>query len=200
MKTRPLFLLAALPLTVLALAASRHEEKRLDAGGAYAVDLVHSTVLFKCLHAGTSWSFGRFDDFSGDFQLDLAHPEKSRVQITIQTKSVNTNAKDRDEHLRGPDFFDVKQFPTATFVSTAVAKKGDKTYAVTGDLTLHGTKKSVTIDMEHTGSIDAPPPLGKRTGFYGTLKLPRADYGITYGQGMLGDDVELMLSIEGTAK
>lgn len=200
MQLRPLLLLAALPVTLLALAAARPEDKKFDANGAYGVDPVHSTVIFKCLHAGTSWAFGRFDDVAGSLHFDGGAPDKSHVEITIQAKSVNTNAKDRDDHLRGPDFFDVKQFPTATFKSTKIEKKGDKTYAVTGDLSLHGTKKQVTIDMQHTGSVDAPPPLGKRIGFYGTMTLKRADFGMTYGEGMLGAEVELMLSIEGLAK
>ncbi|MDZ4774772.1 MAG: YceI family protein [Planctomycetota bacterium] len=200
MKLRSLFLLSLVPALALLLAAARPEDKQaVDPNGAYKVDVVHSSILFKCKHADTSWAFGRFDDFGGTLTFDSAKPENSKIEITIQAKSVNTNSKDRDQHLQSPDFFDVKQFPTATFKSKSVAKKGDKMFAVTGDLMFHGVTKSVSIDMEHTGSNEHPM-MGKIIGFYGTLTLKRSDYGISYGQDVLGDEVTLMLSIESAVK
>lgn len=197
MTLNKLLLLSALPVLALSLAAARPaDQKATDPSGSYKVDPVHSTVIFKCMHANASWAFGRFDDVSGSFTFDAQKPENSKVEITIQAKSVNTNDAKRDDHLKSPDFFDVKQFPTATFKSKSVAKKSDKLYAVTGDLSLHGVTKNVTIDMEHTGSAE-DPRMGKLAGFYGTLTLSRGDFGIKYGQGMLGEEVHLMLSIEG---
>lgn len=200
MKFRTLMLASALPVFVLTLAAAPTQDKKPAVpSGTYQVDKVHSTVIFKCKHIDTSWAFGRFDDVAGTLTFDAAKMENSKIEITIQTGSVNTNAKDRDNHLKSPDFLDAKQFPTATFKSKSIAKKSDTLFAVTGDLSLHGVTKSVTIDMEYTGSADHPM-AGKIVGFYGELKLPRMDYGIKYGEDSLGHDVTLMLSIECGAK
>ena len=199
MKLRPLFLLALPVLALSVFAANPQDKKALDPSGTYTVDGVHSAVIFKCKHVDTSWAFGRFNDVSGSLTFDAAKPENSKIEITIKADSVDTGNKKRDDHLNSPDFLDSKQFPTATFKSKSVAKKGDKTYAVTGDLMLHGVTKSVTIDMEHVGSNDVPQ-MGKVIGFFGTLVVKRGDYGVDYGQGMLGEDVTLTLSIESAAK
>jgi polyisoprenoid-binding protein YceI len=199
MKPQSILLLSAIPVLALSFAFAGPQDKdkkALDPSGTYKIDPVHSTVIFKVMHAQSSWAFGRFDKVGGSFTFDAAKPENSKVEVTIQTTSVNTADGKRDDHLRSPDFFDVKTFPTATFKSTAVAKKGERMYAVTGDLALHGVTKSVTLDMEHTGGIENPK-MGKLAGFYGTLTIPRADYGMKYGTGMLGEDVQLMISIEG---
>jgi polyisoprenoid-binding protein YceI len=200
MKPISLSLLAVVPVLALSLAAARPEDKKaVDPSGSYAVDPVHSTVIFKCKHLDTSWAFGRFDTIAGTVKFDAAKPENSTVDITIQTESVNTNDAKRDGHLKSPDFFDAKQFPTATFKSKSVAKKGDKSFAITGDLSLHGVTKSVTIDMEHTGTSD-DARMGKKIGFFGTVTLKRGDYGMKYGQGMLGEDVQVTLSVEADAQ
>lgn len=201
MKLSPCSLaLAIVPVLALSIAAARPDDKKpAAAGGNYEIDPVHSTVIFQCKHLGTSWAFGRFDKISGTFQLDADKPEKSMVDVTIDAASINTADAKRDGHLKSPDFLDVKQFPTATFKSKSVAKKGDHVYAVTGDLTLHGVTKSVTLEMEHTGAIDHPK-MGKKTGFFGTLTISRSAYGIAYMPDGLGDDVKLMLSVEGGAK
>lgn len=168
-----------------------------EAGGAYKIDAVHSTVIFSTTHLNTSRSYGRFDDIAGTITLDAAKPEASKVEIQIQVGSVNTNNKARDEHLKGPDFFDVKQFPVATFQSKSV-KLAEKTWTVTGTLALHGVKKDVTIALEETGrgkGRDGEALIG----FHGTFSIPRAEYGIEYGKGMLGDTVDLIVSVEAAA-
>jgi polyisoprenoid-binding protein YceI len=157
---------------------------------------VHSTIIFKCKHLDTSWQFGRFDDVEGTLTMDAAKPEASKVDVTISIESIDTNNEKRDADLKGPNFFDAKQFPTATFKSKSVAKKGEHVYSVTGDLMLHGTTKSVTIDMENTGSSDK---MGPRAGFFGALKIKRSDYGIKAMADVLGDEVELTLTCEATA-
>lgn len=195
-----LLALAVVPALVLSIAAARPDDKKpAAAGGKFEVDGVHSTVIFQCKHMGTSWAFGRFDTITGTFNLDADKPENSMVDVTIDANSINTANGKRDGHLKSPDFLDVKQFPNATFKSKSVAKKGDHMYAVTGDLTLHGVTKSVTIDMEHTGSLDHPQ-MGKKAGFYGTLTISRSAYGVSFMPDGLGDDVKLMLSVEGNAK
>lgn len=185
------------PALVFTLAASVPQEKPgAMPSGEMAIDPVHSIVLFKAKHLGTSWQFGRFDDVKGTLTIDAAKPESSRVDVTITTDSLDTNNPNRDNDLKGPNFFDVKQFPTSTFKSKSVAKKGDKVFAVTGDLMIHGVTKTVTIDMENTGSNTAKVT---RVGFYGMLTIKRSDYGIKAMTDMLSDDVELTLSCEATS-
>ena len=159
-----------------------------------AVDVVHSTVMFRCMHLNTSWAYGRFDNFAGTILLD---GEKSAISIEIDAKTVNTANGMRDEHLRGPDFFDVKQFPKATFKSTKVVPAGDSKFKVDGDLSFHGVTKPVSFEVEKTGASD-DPKFGKRTGFHAKFSIKRSDFGVTYMPGGLGDDVELTISLEGT--
>lgn len=198
MKTPTRFLaFAAVPFLALSLAATRPEEKAapMAAAGTYEVDGVHSAILFQCMHMNTSWAFGRFDAYTGKITFDPAKPETSTVEFTIDTSSVDTANPKRDEHLKSPDFLDVKQFPSATFKSSKVAKKSGTTYAVTGDLTLHGVTKQVTIDMDHTGGIEHPK-VGTKIGFLGHLAISRAAYGINYMPDGLGDEIKLTFSIQ----
>jgi polyisoprenoid-binding protein YceI len=172
----------------------------------YEIDAVHSAVVFRCKHLGVSWAYGRFNAISGSFVIDEQDPKSSKVDVVIQTASVDTADTKRDEHLRGPDFLDVKQFPEARFVSTSVQPDAGKASAgkagagkeweVAGQLTLHGVTKDVTLRMEHVGSAQ-DPFMGKIAGFHGTLVIRRADYGISYSPEALGDEVTLLLSIEG---
>jgi polyisoprenoid-binding protein YceI len=198
MKIRPqLLALLSIPALALALAAAVPQDKKPPMpGGDFKIDAVHSIVLFKIKHANASWQFGRFNTIEGSFSVDTAKPESSKVDITIQADSIDTNNKHRDDDLKGPNFFDVKQFPTATFKSKSVAKKGDDVLAVTGDLMIHGVTKSVTIDMEYTGAGEMMGSL--HAGFYGTLDIKRTDYGIKAMLDGLSDEVQLTLTFEGT--
>jgi len=171
---------------------------RAATAGEYQVDLVHSNILFQCMHLGVSHQWGRFNDFEGSFTL-ADDPSKSSVSIEVEARSVDTNNGDRDEHLRGPDFFDVKQFPKMTFESTAVEKTGDDTFTVTGDLTLHGVTKSIDIDVTKVGE-GTMEKFGTRAGFNGTFTIDRNDFGVeAYGE-TLGSDVVMTFAIEGIQK
>lgn len=199
MKIRaPYIALLALPLVALSLTSAARDDKRPAPTGSatWSIDPVHSTALFKIKHLGTSWSYGRFNDISGSLTYDADKVENSKVDIAIKTTSIDTNSGPRDEHLRGPDFFDVKQFPTATFKSKSVTKKGEHGFTVTGDLTIHGTSKSVSIEMEHTGASNHPIG-GPRQGFFGVTTIKRSDFGINYMPDGLSEEVELTLSFEG---
>ncbi|MFN0242133.1 MAG: YceI family protein [Planctomycetota bacterium] len=164
------------------------------AADAYKIDAVHSSVVFKAKHQNVSWGFGRFNDISGTITYDEAKPESSKVDLTIKTESVDTANGKRDGHLKSPDFFDAKQFPTATFVSKSVKSK-DKKLAVTGDLTIRGVTKSITIDVEVTG-VAKDGQGGELAGFYTEFTIQRTDFGVNYGQGGIGTDVTLMIGIE----
>jgi polyisoprenoid-binding protein YceI len=165
----------------------------------YTVDNVHSSTVFSTMHMGVARFYGRFNKIGGTITVDSAKPANSKVTIEVDMGSVDTNNRDRDEHLRGPDFFDVKQFPMARFESKSVAKDGEKGWKVTGDLTLHGTTKSITIPLEQTGTGKGHEG-GTLIGFHGTFTIRRGDYGIDYGAGALGEEVTLILSVEAAAK
>jgi polyisoprenoid-binding protein YceI len=163
----------------------------------YVIDTAkgHASVNFRIKHLGFSWLTGRFDNFSGTFAFDEAKPEASKVNVEINTDSVNTNHGERDKHLRGKDFLDTATFPKATFESTKVAIDGDKA-TITGNLTLHGVTKEVTIDAVRVGGGDDPWG-GYREGFTGTTSLPLKDFGIDFDLGPASKEVELTLNIEG---
>jgi polyisoprenoid-binding protein YceI len=163
------------------------------------IDAVHSTVLFKIKHMNVGYNFGRFNELSGKVHFDADQPEQSSLEITIKTASVDTANAKRDQHLRGPDFFDAKQFPVMTFKSQSVKKTGDNTYSMTGELMAKGVKKTITVPVEHTGTGQG---RGGKTlvGALSTFKIKRSDYGIDYMLGGLSDEVELIVSIEAAQK
>ncbi|MCL6415381.1 YceI family protein [Aestuariirhabdus sp. Z084] len=164
----------------------------------YALDIKgqHAFVQFRIQHLGYSWLYGRFDDFTGSFSYDEASPDNSKVEVTINTTSVNTNHAERDKHLRSDDFLDVSSFPKATFVSTSVKSDGKGNAIITGDLTLRGVTRSITIDAESIGGGNDPWG-GYRHGFLGTTKLALKDFGIDFNLGPASTEVEMTLSIEG---
>ena len=165
-----------------------------SAAAPWKVDEGHSSVVFRVKHFYAPF-WGRFDKVSGSVQWDAAKPEAAAVELSIDAGSVNTNDAKRDDHLRGPDFFDVKQFPKASFKSTKVVPDGESKMKVDGDLTLHGVTKPISFVVEKTGSVD-DPKFGKKTGFHATLVVKRSEFGITYMKGGLGEDVEFMVSLE----
>lgn len=164
----------------------------------FKIDPVHSTVLFRIMHLNISPSYGRFADPTGSFVIDSTDVTKSSFDINIDVTKVNTDSTKRDEHLRGPDFFSVQQFPTATFKSTSVKDAGGGKLDVTGNLTLRGVTKPVSLTMTKTGEGDRGARFGYRAGFEGTVTLKRSDFGITYMMDGLGDEVQLTIALEGT--
>jgi polyisoprenoid-binding protein YceI len=153
--------------------------------------------VFATNHFGLSNTYGMFGKYAGKFSVDMANPETATFEIVIDAASLDTKSVKRDEHLRGPDFFDVKQFPKITFVSTSVAVGKDaKSLKVTGDLTLHGETKEVVINMTNTG--EGKGPYGdERIGFSGRFTVKRSEFGMTTMVPQIGDDVNVLISIEG---
>ena len=164
----------------------------------YQIDTkgMHASINFKIQHLGYSWLTGRFDKFDGDFTYDKENVANSRVNVTIETKSVNTNHAERDKHLRSNEFLDVNKFPTATFVSSSIKKTGDNTLAIKGNLTLHGVTKAIEIQAQKVGE-GKDPWGGYRAGFSGTTLIKLADYGITYNLGPASANVYFQLNLEG---
>jgi len=171
--------------------------ERAPAADDYAVDTAHAGVNFKISHLGLAWIHGRFNDFSGNFTID-EDAGKCSFGLTIKADSIDTNNAKRDDHLRSPDFFNVKQFPALTFKSTAV-KAITNGYEVTGDFTLHGVTKPLTFAL--VGGRKAEFPKGmQRTGFSTELIVKRSEFGMTKFNEALGDEVLVAISFEGTKK
>ena len=164
----------------------------------YVIDTkgAHAFIQFRVQHLGYSWLYGRFNEFSGKFSYDEAAKENASVEVTIKTKSVDSNHAERDKHLRSDDFLDVKKFPEAKFVSSSYLPGENGTGVLKGNLTLHGVTKPVEIEMQSIGS-GKDPWGGYRTGFHGTTKFAMADFGILKSLGPKSKDVEMILSVEG---
>jgi polyisoprenoid-binding protein YceI len=147
--------------------------------GRYTIDPTHSRIGFVARHAMVTKVRGSFNDFVGTGYLDVENPSASRVDLTIQSASIDTRNTDRDAHLRSNDFFDMEAYPEIRFVSTATDRVDADHYRVTGDLTIKGITKSVAVDFEYTGA--AVDPYGnQRVGFEGTTTINRKDWGVSW--------------------
>jgi polyisoprenoid-binding protein YceI len=164
----------------------------------YVIDTkgAHASIKFRVQHLGYSWLYGRFNEFSGNFTYDEKAPEKSAIEVTIKTASVDSNHAERDKHLRSDDFLHVDKYPEAKFVSTSYSQAEDGTGVLKGNLTLNGVTKPVQIDVEFIGA-GQDPWGGYRAGFEGTTSFAMADFGIVKDLGPKSKDVELILSVEG---
>ena len=163
---------------------------------AYKVDPVHSTSVFRIKHANIAPFWGRFNEPIGSFTLDDADPTKSGFTIELSVDKVDTANAKRDAHLKSPDFFNAKQYPKITFKSTSVAKgEGENVLAVTGDLSMHGVTKQVTIPVELTGKGDF---MGQpRAGVEATMTVKMSDFEIKGMPGALSDEVKVVVALEG---
>ena len=178
-------------LAVLALAALP-----ALAQDTYRIDPVHSEVSFKVRHLLAKVS-GRFTKLSGDIKIDTKDISKSSVMVSIDAASVNTDVEARDNHLRSDAFFDVAKYPAITFKSTSVKEVAKGKLEVTGDFTLRGVTKRITFPITNAGTQAGPKPGTVVAGFIdGALTIDRQDYGVSYGKGMVGDEVAISLNIE----
>lgn len=168
--------------------------------GTYEIDPTHSAVDFVARHLMVSKVRGRFTDFSGTVTI-AEEPEQSHVEVRIDPASVATNEPNRDAHLRSADFFDVEQYPTAEFRSTAVEYVDGEHWRVTGDLTLHGVTRPVVLDVEFAGAT--PTPFGTNAiGFTASTEIDREDWGLGWnaaletGGVVVGKRVRIELEVE----
>ena len=168
-------------------------------GDTYVLDNSHTSVIFGVSHLGYSYTYGRFNTVKGGFELDLTNPQASKFQILIDASSIDSNDAKRDGHLKGPDFLNVKQFPSITFQSSSiVVEKTDKGefYNMTGKFTMHGQTKEVTLPVQKLG--EGKGPYGNyRAGFLCRTKLKRSDFGMTNMLQFIGDEIEITVSFEG---
>lgn len=187
-------------MTLIALLVSA----QAFAADTYKIDVDHSLVGFKIRHLVTKVQ-GKFSQFEGDIKLDPKSVKDLSGDVTIDASSINTDNKKRDDHLRSPDFFDVKKFPKLTFKSKKTTDLGGGKFKLDGDLTLHGVTKPVTLEGELTGT--AKDPWGNtRAGLTASTKINRKDFGIVWNKAldtggvMLGEEIEVSIELEAIKK
>lgn len=170
------------------------------AADTWKIDTAHSGVDFKIRHLMSKTS-GQFGTFDGTIVTDFENLEKSSVQFVIDAASIDTDNADRDKHLRSADFFDVENHPEITFVGEKFTKVGENAYEVTGDLTMHGVTKTVTLPVTFLGAMQDPWGNTK-AGFEIATELNRKDYDITWNKAMdaggllLGENVEIVINLQ----
>jgi polyisoprenoid-binding protein YceI len=172
------------------------------AADSYTIDPTHMSIVFSVGHSGLSYTYGFFRRATGSYVLDEANPGNSRFQLQIEAASLDTNHAKRDEHLMGPDFFNVRQFPNITFQSTSVEysntpERGIE-YLVAGNLEMHGVKRQVTLPMRMLAK-GLGPYKDQRTGFLLQYELKRSDFNMTklLQDNLVGDAVSITISFEG---
>lgn len=163
----------------------------------YEFDKAHTQILFFVNHLGFSNSQGEFHDYDGSFTFDRGQPENSKIDVTIKTGSIDMDDEKWDDHMKNEDFFHVEKYPDMTFSSTGIEITGENTANITGDLTLLGVTKPVTLSVTHNKS--GKHPFGGKyvAGFSAFATLKRSEFGMTYGLPMVGDDVEIRIEVEG---
>lgn len=165
----------------------------------YTIDKNHSEAAFQVRHILTKVR-GTFRDFAGTIVMDKAKPENSSVEFRIKAASIDTGVQKRDDHLRSPDFFDVATHPEIVFKSTKVVSKGNNTFDVTGDFTMHGVTRQITLPVTFLG--EQKFGKGAKAGFETGLTINRKDYGLLWNRAlesggvMVGEEVEIAINIE----
>ncbi len=167
--------------------------------GAYVLDKSHGKITWSISHMGFSTYTGQFADVDAKLNLDPAKPANSTLDVTVNMSGIGTLNEKLDEHLKTADFFNVAKFPTATFKATKIELTSNKAAKITGNLTLLGTTKPVTIDATFNQAGPTPMTNAYRVGFTGSGKLKRSDFGMSKFLPMLGDDVSLDIEAEFTA-
>ncbi len=184
---------------LFAVPSNSNKAKAQDSGAeTFEVDATHSSVLFKVKHKETAYYYGKFIDVNGTISFNRSSPNNSSVSLTVPADSVRTWNKKRDNHLKGDDFLNVEQHPKIKFESKSVSSTGDNQYKLTGDFTLHGVTKEITITAEKTGEKKTGD--GHIIGFHTKFSINRSDYGMDKMLGAVGDKVTLIISIEAGKK
>lgn len=164
-------------------------------GDKYELDNAHTSLVFAVSHFGLSYTYGRFNECAGSFSVSEGNPTDAGFTFLIKSESIDTNNPERDEHLRGPDFFDTQQFPKIEFVTTGVVKVDD-IYQVTGDFTMLGQTRSVMMPIRMVGM--GKGPFGKhRAGFFTKFTIKRSEFGMSKMLGQVGDNISITFSFEG---
>jgi polyisoprenoid-binding protein YceI len=168
--------------------------------GNWQLDPLHTQVEFAAKHLGMMTVRGHFADVSSTADIDPDHLERMRVQVTIQAASIKTHNQIRDNDLRSSNFLETDAFPVITFTSTRIEAAGEDRYIVTGDLTIKGNTRPVTLQMTKLGEFN-DPRMGHRIGYSGQAKINRKDFGMTFnpvldGRFVVSDEIDIMLEGE----
>lgn len=188
------FLLFLTTIMFLSVGSAKAESKIFE------LDKAHTQILFFVDHLGFSTSQGEFHDYDATFEFNQTEPEKSKIDVVIQTSSIDMDDEKWNDHLKNPDFFDVEKFPTMTFKSTKIEKTGENTGLLHGDLTILETTKPVTLDVVFNKADIHPFSKKFTAGFSATTKIKRSDYNMNYGLPMIGDEVDIMIELEANRK
>ena len=173
-----------------------------DATGVWDIDASHSSAEFAVKHMVVATTRGGFQKISGQIQIDTTNPANSSVEATIDVNTIGTRDERRDGHLKSADFFDVENFPTIDYKSTAVHALGGNRYRVVGALTIRGVTREVPLEVTFEGQA-RDPWGGTRSGFEAETRINREDFGLTYnsvletGGVLVGTDIKISLHIEG---
>ncbi|HWG46192.1 MAG TPA: YceI family protein [Gemmataceae bacterium] len=178
----------------LSLLASASTARAADT---FTVDPVHSSMLFRVKHLNAGHIYGRFNQYSGSFAFDDKNPADCKLEMEVKIDSIDSANGDRDKHLKGPDFFNAKEFPTMTFKATRMKASDEKNYEVTGDLTIHGVTKPVTVKLERIGTVRDLKSGKPRTGWETTFTINRSDFGMKGLVPAISDEVRIIVAIEG---
>lgn len=167
----------------------------------YIIDPPHSTASFSIKHMMIAKVHGGFEKLSGSFEYDVQNPANSSVEATIEVSSINTRDAQRDAHLKSADFFDVEKYPNITFKSTQIEKTSDG-LSISGDLTIHGVTKNVTLAVEGPTDEIKDPWGNMKIGASGSTKIKRKDFGLEWnaaletGGILVGEDVNITLDVQ----
>ncbi|MEI4194348.1 YceI family protein [Roseovarius sp. E0-M6] len=186
---KSLVMAAAAALTLTAGTALAGPEK-------YTLDASHSQVLFTYNHLGYSTTYNIFSGFNGEIMFDQEDPANSSVNVSIPVMSLFTGWEERFKHLMSDDFFGASEGDLITFTSTGIEVTGDETAKITGDLTINGETKSVTLDASLNKSAEHPMSGKMTAGFDATTTINRSDYGLGKFAPPVSDELEVMISIE----
>ena len=187
---------AALAASFLALAANAQADLSTVPSGEYGLDDHHAYISFTYSHIGFSTPHVGFRKFDANLTLDSAKPENSTIEVVIDTTSVDSRVEEFNGHLRGSNFFDTDNYPQATFRSTRIAANEDGTFDVTGDLTIKGITKSVTLDATLNKAAMHPMRNIPTVGFSAETQILRSDFGMDRAVPAVGDEVTIYITVE----
>ena len=191
--------LIPMPLLFAGLCAFAADGAKVPAVEKYAIDASHSAVVFGWNHFGFSNPTARFDKIEGSVLLDKADLTRSSVSVSLPLKGLDTGVAKLDEELKGQDFLDTAKYPTITFTSTKVEKSGENGLKITGDLTVHGVTKPVTLDarVNKIGIFEIPGVIkAQAAGFDATTVIKRSDFGVTKYVPAVSDDIPVHITLD----
>lgn len=167
-----------------------------SAAETYKLDPAHTSVVYRVKYQGVTFVYGRFNGPTGSFVFDESSPSNSSISMQVDANNIDTAVEKRDKHLKSPDFFDAAEHPLVTFESTSVKKLDSDTYQVSGNLTMLGKSRQITVKAQHTGS--GKDPWGNfRRGFESSFTIKRSDFGMDFMLSGISDEVGITVSVSG---